>query len=371
MQHKLNDFVSYGRQFIDDDDIEEVINVLKSDLLTCGPYVEKFEGRLCNVTGAKEAIACNNGTAALHLAMMALGVGEGDKIIVPTITFLASANAARYCGAEVVFADVDPHTGLLTLETLKEAYERAGGNVRAIVAVHLCGQLVDMKAVSEFCKPKDIKIVEDACHAIGGKGVGDCQYSDMATFSFHPVKTITMGEGGAITTNNPEMAETMRVVRNHGMVRGTHWHYSMDDLGYNYRACDIQCALGYSQLNKLDRFIERRLEIAKAYDEFFKEISWATPVVNISDDIGYHLYPILIDFEAIQMTREELMDDLKLKGIGTQVHYIPVHTQLYYGGNIDDFSGAKYYYERVMSLPIFYGLTDERLKEIMQVIRDY
>lgn len=367
----MAEFVSYGRQYIDEDDIAEVITALKSDFLTCGPYVEKFEKSLRDVTGAKYAVVCNNGTAALHLAMLALGVGAGDSVIVPTVTFLASANAARYCGADVVFADVDPRTGLLTPETLQEAYARAKSPVKAVVAVHLCGQLVDMPAIKKFCDSKNIKIIEDACHAIGGKDVGACLYGDMATFSFHPVKTITMGEGGAITTNNPQYAEIMSRLRTHGMVRGSHWHYAMPDLGYNYRACDIQCALGVSQLRKLGKFITRRREIAKIYDAFFKDIDWATPVVIPSDDVGYHLYPILIDFEIIDKTREAFMDELKAQGIGTQVHYIPVHSQAYYGGSLDDLPGAAAFYGQVLSLPIFYGLTDERIKGILEVLRAY
>lgn len=367
----MADFVSYGRQHIDEDDIAEVIAALKSDFLTCGPYVEKFEKSLCDVTGAKYAVVCNNGTAALHLAMLALGVEDGDSVIVPTITFLASANAARYCGADVVFADVDARTGLLTLETLQDAYARAKTPVKAIVAVHLCGQLVDMPKIKAFCDSKNIKIIEDACHAIGGKDVGACRYSDMATFSFHPVKTITMGEGGAITTNNNEYALKMARLRTHGMVRGMHWKYEMPELGYNYRACDIQCALGVSQLKKLDKFIKRRLEIAKIYDEFFKTIEWARPVVVPSDDVGYHLYPILINFEKIGKTREVFMDELKAKGIGTQVHYIPVHSQAYYGGNLDDLPNAATFYSKVLSLPIFYGLTNEQLEHILEVLRDY
>lgn len=366
-----DNFIPYGKQHIDDDDVGEVIKALSNDFITSGPYVEKFENSLSEVTGAKHTTVCANGTAALHLALMALDIKAGDKVIVPTVTFLATANAVRYCGAEVVFSDVDSQTGLLTLEALKAAYDKAGGNVKAVISVHLAGQLVDMPAIKAFCDDRDIFVIEDACHALGGKGVGACEHSDMATFSFHPVKTVAMGEGGAITTNNSQYHEKMQTLRSHGMIKKDHWKYDMQELGYNYRACDIQCALGYSQIKKLDKFIARRLEIASKYDEFFKDISWAKPAVNPSADIGYHLYPILIDFKAIGMSREELMDDLKSKGIGTQVHYIPVHTQPYYGGHIDDFAGAKHYYERVLSLPIYYALTDGQLECIFEVLNAY
>jgi len=367
----VQDFIPYGRQYIDDDDIAEVSKVLRSDFLTCGPYIEKFENALCDITGADHAVACNSGTAALHLAMLALGVTEGDKVIVPTVTFLASANAARYCGAKIVFADVDAKSGLLTPDTLHEAYECAGGEVKALVVVHLCGQLADMKAIKALCDEKNIRVIEDACHALGGKGVGKCEYSDMAAFSFHPVKTIAMGEGGAVTTNNPAYAEKMKMLRTHGVERGDHWKYTMNDLGYNYRVPDLSCALGLSQLKKLDMFVERRRRIAKAYDAFFKGIDWAEPVLAFSEDEAYHLYPILIDFEKIGKTREEFMDELRAKNIGTQVHYIPVHAQPYYGGRLEDFPNAAEYYKKVLSLPLYYGLSDEQQNYVMKVLSDY
>lgn len=367
----MQDFIPYGRQYIDDDDIEEVAKVLRSDFLTCGPYIEKFEKSLCDVTGAAHAVACNSGTAALHLAMLALDIKEGDKVIVPTVTFLASANAARYCGAAIVFADVDVRSGLLTLETLREAYDRAGGEVKAVVVVHLSGQLADMKSIKAFCDEKNIKIIEDACHALGGKGVGACKYSDMAAFSFHPVKTIAMGEGGAVTTQNAAYGEKMRVLRSHGIERGDHWKYSMNELGYNYRVPDLACALGLSQLKKLDQFVARRNELAKTYNAFFKGIDWAEPVLELSDDEAYHLYPVLINFDKIGKSREEFMDELRAKNIGTQVHYIPVHTQPYYGGRLEDLPRAAEFYSKVLSLPLYYSLTEEQQNYVMKVLSDY
>ena len=364
-------FIPYGKQHIDDEDVQEVVKALKNDYITCGPYITKFEDSLKESTGAEFATVCANGTAALHLALLALGIGENDTVIVPTITFLASANAARYCGAKVVFADVDPKTGLITDETLKDAIQRANNKVSAVICVHLAGQLVDMKAIQNVCEPLNIKIIEDACHALGGDGVGACRNSDMATFSFHPVKTIAMGEGGAITTNNQVYHEKMQILRSHGMTKQDHWKYDMKELGYNYRACDIQCALGCSQLKKLNDFKQKRLEIAKRYDDFFENIDWATPTVSYSESLSYHLYPILVDWDKIGKTREEFMDGLKEKSIGTQVHYIPVHTQPYYEGKLDDLPSAKAFYEGVISLPIYYDLSEEEQNKVMEALRAY
>ena len=363
--------IPYGKQHIDNEDIQEVLTALQGDFITCGPYVDKFELSLLNETGADFATVCANGTAALHLALMALGIGDGDTVIVPTITFLATANAVRYCGANVVFADVDPQTGLITDKALEQAIQRAENKVKAVICVHLAGQLVDIKAIYSACNSRNIKIVEDACHAIGAAGVGACQYSDMVTFSFHPVKTIAMGEGGAITTNNELYHDKMQMLRSHGMVKKDHWKYDMEELGYNYRASDLQCALGYSQLKKIGKFRQKRLEIAKLYDEFFKDIDWATPVVSYDDSLSYHLYPILVEWDKIGKSREEFMDELKEKGIGTQVHYIPVHTQPYYGGDFTDFPGAKRFYEHVISLPMYYDLSKEDQKKVMEALSAY
>lgn len=367
----MTNFIPYGKQYIDNDDIQEVTNALKSDFLTSGPYVEKFENKLSEVTSAKFSIACSSGTTALHLSLLALGIGAGDAVIVPTVTFLASANAARYCGAEVVFSDVDCNTGLITYDSLIEAYKKSNGNIKAVIVVHLCGQLADMVKIKEFCDKKNIKIVEDSCHAIGGEGVGNCSYSDMSIFSFHPVKTIAMGEGGAITTNSPVYAKAMKSLRCHSIARGEHWKYSMPTLGYNYRASDIHCALGYSQLNKLDDFVARRREIAITYQEFFSKISWAKPVISEIKEEAYHLYPILINWEKLKTKREDFMNYLSSKGIGTQVHYIPVHSQPYYGGVMSDLPNAQSFYEKVLSLPIFYSLSDKELEYILGVLNDY
>ena len=280
-------FLPYGRQVIDDDDIAAVVAVLKGDFLTTGPTVEKFEAAFAERVGARFAVACSSGTAALHLATLAAGLGEGDSAIVPTVTFLATANAVRFVGADVVFADVDKATGLLRPEDLEMAIAASSGNAKAVLPVHLGGQSADMAAIAKIAKRHGMIVIEDACHALGTTlddgVVGDCQHSAMAAFSFHPVKTIAMGEGGAVTTNDPVLYEKLTRLRNHGMTRDPQrfsnddlafgddgspnpWYYEMPEVGFNYRASDIHCALGLSQLRKLDAFVSARRSLADTYD---------------------------------------------------------------------------------------------------------
>lgn len=371
----------YGRQNIDEDDIAAVADVLRGDFLTTGPMVEAFEKALCDVTGAKYAVVCGNGTQALHLAAMALGLGEGDAIIVPSVTFLATANAARYCNAEVVFADVNPDTGLMEVSHFEEALTRAGDyNVKAVFPVHLKGLCVDSAEI-KTAAGDDIKVVIDSCHAIGttygDDKVGSCAHEDMATFSFHPVKTIAMGEGGAITTNSPDWAEAMARFRTHGMKKTPDvgpWAYDMQQLGYNYRASDIHCALGLSQLKKLDKFIEERRRLADKYSDLLAPLS---PVIETPKKLNYcnpawHLYAVQIDFDALGMDRAALMNRLSEKGVGTQVHYIPVHQQPYYTNRYGkaDLPGADHYYERTLSLPLFYGMTDENVEYVVATLKE-
>ncbi len=381
-------FLPYGRHGIDEDDIAAVAQVLRGDFLTTGPAVDGFEEKLAGITGVKFAVSCSSGTAALHLATLAMGLGPGDLAVVPSITFLATANAVRYVGADVVFCDVDPDTGLMRPQDLEHAIAEHGGAIKAVLPVHLAGQSPDMKGIAAIARRHGITIIEDACHALGatygatgGDGpVGGCRDSDMAMFSFHPVKTIAMGEGGAVTTNDPVLAARLGDLRSHGMTRDAArftnsdmafdetgepnpWYYEMPEIGFNYRASDIHCALGLSQLGKLDRFVARRRRLAARYDELL------TPLAPRIKPLGrmpgcrpaWHLYVALIDFAAAGIDRGALMRRLKDQGIGTQVHYIPVHTQPYYRdlyGKID-LPGAEKYYARCLSLPLFPGMADD------------
>ena len=374
--------IPYGRQYIDEDDIAAVVETLKSDYLTTGPKVEEFEKAFAEFCGAKYAVSCANGTAALHLAAIALGLGEGDAVIVPSLTFLATANAVRFTGAEAIFSDVDPDTGLMTVQNFKDALERAGdATVKAVFPVHLSGECVDLKAIKEIAQTKGIKIVADSCHAVGGtlygEPIGAGVYEDMACYSFHPVKTMTMCEGGAITTNNKEYADTMRRARAHGMEPCSMEpeiprYYKMEEPGYNYRLTDMQCALGLSQLKKLPDFVKRRAELSKLYDAKLADMA---PILNLPIYQDYsegarHLYAVRIDFEAAGITRADLMKALVEKGVGTQVHYYPVHSQPYYKERYGlSLPGTDYYYKHTLSLPLYYGMSDADVDTVVNALK--
>lgn len=373
-------FLPYGRQTIEDDDLAAVADALRGDFLTTGPTVEAFENAFARKVAARHAIVCSNGTAALHLCMLAIEAGPGDVAIVPSITFLATANCARFVGADVVFADVDPTSGLMTEATLREAIARAGGRrIAAILPVHLRGDVVDLPAIRRVADEVGAKVIEDACHAVGstadfGSGshtIGDGAFGDMACFSFHPVKTIATAEGGMITTNDDRLAERARRLRGHGMSRpddADPWVYEMAEVGFNYRLPDVLCALGLSQLGKLDRFVQRRRELADLYAELLAPLSnvlkiaerpsWSAP--------GLHLLTVLIDFAALGLTRREVVERLKRDGIGSQVHYIPVHTQPYYRALNPDLTlpGAEQWYEQALSLPLYPGLSDANVRHV-------
>ena len=373
----------YSRQCIDEDDIAAVNAVLRGDWLTTGPTVDAFERAFAERVGADYAVSCSNGTAALHLAAMALDLAPGDSVVVPAMTFLATANAARYVGAEVIFADVDPETGLMTEESFAAAVARGGASdadVRATFPVHLNGQCVDMSALSGLARDRDIAVVEDACHAIGGtidpggRPVGDCHFGAMAAFSLHPVKTIAMGEGGVVTTNDEDTYRRIKRDRNHGMVRDPElfearewafdgegraypWYYEMPEPGFNYRASDIHCALGLSQLSKLDRFVAARNALVARYDG---ALAGLAPVVRPIPRVpwccaAWHLYAVQIDFAALGRGRAAVMGDLAAAGVETQVHYLPLHLQPYYARRYGPQSlpGAEHYYARALSLPLF------------------
>ncbi|WP_293676039.1 UDP-4-amino-4,6-dideoxy-N-acetyl-beta-L-altrosamine transaminase [uncultured Phenylobacterium sp.] len=376
----------YGRQTIEDDDIAAVVEALKADFLTTGPRVEAFERAFAETVGARHAVACSNGTAALHLAMLALDVQPGEVVIAPSITFLATANCARYVGADVVFADVDPDSGLMTPQTLADAIERVGERrLRAVLPVHLRGDARDLPALAALARGAGAVLVEDAPHALGTTAkfgnvtqtIGDVRHSAMATFSFHPVKTIATGEGGMVTTNDDRLEGRLRSLRSHGMVRppdADPWWYEMPEPGFNYRLPDILCALGQSQLAKLPRFAARRRTLASAYEAALAPLA---PVVRIAarpawSDPVLHLMCVLIDFPAVGRTRRQVVDDLRARGVGTQVHYIPVHRQPYYRGLYGDLSlpGAEAWYARCLSLPLYPGMADGDVEEVADALRD-
>mgnify|MGYP003109564226 CR=1 FL=1 len=383
--------IPYGRHKIEKDDIDAVVAVLKSEMLTCGEAVRAFEDTLSQTVSSRYTVSCSSGTAALHLCMMALGIGSGDSVIVPGITFLASANAAQYVGADVVFADVDPATGLMTPETLEKAIlENKEKNIKAIINVHMAGQCEDLESMHAIAKKQGIFLIEDAAHAIGSnyiskKGdmypIGSNAFSDLTTFSFHPVKNIAMGEGGAVTTNSLDLKNKLSLFRNHAMERDKEkiasenknkpWYYEMQHLGYNFRASDIHCALGISQLKKLASFKKSREESVSFYDQAFSKLEYLTPICKLpSCDPVWHLYVILIDFKHIEIPREIFMQLLSSRGIRTQVHYIPVYKQPYYkdlyGSN--ELPGCESYYKRCLSIPLFVGLSKAMQEKVIQEV---
>jgi UDP-4-amino-4,6-dideoxy-N-acetyl-beta-L-altrosamine transaminase len=376
----------YGRQTIEDDDVAAVAAALADDFLTTGPKVEAFEAAFADYVGARHAVACANGTAGLHLAMLALGVGQGEVCVVPSITFLATANCARYVGAEVVFADVDPASGLMTPQTLEEAIGRRGRlPVGAVLPVHLRGDICELPALRKIAENAGAALVEDACHALGSRTAlnhpqamtGDGRWSDAAVFSFHPVKTLTTGEGGMITTPDILLAQRLRSLRSHGMVRretADPWWYEMPELGFNYRLPDILCALGLSQLAKLDRLVARRRALTRAYEAALAPLA---PLVRLAarpvwSDPALHLMAVLIDFDAAGRSRREVVEALKAKGIGSQVHYVPVHHQPYYIARYGEthLPGADAWYARCLSLPLYPTMADGDVERVADALAE-
>jgi len=376
-------FLPYGRQHVDDDDIARVTAVLRGDWLTTGPAVAAFEAAFADHTGARAAVACSSGTAGLHLAALALGLGPGNGVIVPAQTFVATANGPCYTGADVVLADVDPDTGLLRPADLEAAIARAGSRaLRAVFVVHLNGQCADMPAIAALARRHRLAIVEDACHALGGEvagaRVGACAHSDMAVFSTHPVKTVTTGEGGVVTTNDGELARRLRLFRSHGIEReadafvdraaafdargeANPWYYEMVALGFNYRATDIHCALGLGQLAKLERFVAARRALVERYAARLARLAPLVRSLPLVADCrpAWHLCVALIDFATAGIDRAAVMRRLRADGIGTQVHYIPVHHHPFWcdRAGTTRLPGADAYYERALSLPLFVDMT--------------
>ena len=381
-----DDVLPYGRQTIEDDDIAAVAQALRADFLTTGPMVERFETAFADAVGARHAVACANGTAALHLAMLALDVQPGEAVIAPSITFLATANCARYVGAEVVFADVDADSGLMTAETLAEALGRLDGRrLRAVLPVHLRGDTAELPALAALAAGAGAVLVEDAPHALGStmqfgnvaERAGDARHSAMATFSFHPVKTIATGEGGMVTTNDAALAQRLRTLRSHGMVRpagAEPWWYEMPEPGFNYRLPDVLCALGLSQLGKLPRFAARRRTLAEAYGTALAPLA---PAVRVAarpawSDPVLHLMCVLIDFEGLGRTRSDLVEDLRTRGVGSQVHYIPVHRQPYYRERYGELHlpGAEAWYARCLSLPLYPAMADADVGRVVAALKE-
>jgi UDP-4-amino-4,6-dideoxy-N-acetyl-beta-L-altrosamine transaminase len=391
-------FLPYGRQAVDDDDVAAVVETLRGDWLTQGPEVDAFEHALSSIVDARHVISCSSGTAALHLAIAAADIEPGDSVIVPANTFLATANMVRMVGAEVIFADVDAATGLMTVDHARAAIEGADGeNITAILPVHFAGQCDNPRAMSELAELHGLTIIEDACHALGTTyqdggaehRVGECAHSAMATFSFHPVKTIAMGEGGAVATNDESLATRMREFRNHGMVRDPQrfvdtalaldsdgapqrWYYEMHEPGFNYRASSLHCALGQSQLAKLDRFVARRRELAGLYDQllvpYAPEIRPPERAANCAP--AWHLYAARFDFAALGLSRNALMRALFDAGIGTQVHYIPVSQQPYYRARYGaaHLPGTEAHYASCLTLPLFPTMQDGDVERVVAAI---
>ncbi len=369
--------IPYGRQSIDEDDISAVIDVLKSEYLTTGPSIAEFERTVADYVGAKYAVAVSNGTAALHLACLAAGFKEGDEVITTPITFVASANCVLYCGATPVFADINPATYNIDP---KDVRRKVTDRTKAIIAVHFTGQPCEMKELYEIAKEHNLLIIEDAAHALGadyeGKKIGSI--SDMTTFSFHPVKHVTTGEGGMITTNSKELYDRLLLYRSHGITRdpscmiSNHgpWYYQQIELGFNYRMTDFQAALGISQMKKLDTFIRRRKEIVNRYnDAFCKCKNIVIPKQALDCNNSWHLYVI----QVLNKDRKAIFEALRARGIGVNVHYIPVHTQPYYrnhGYAKVSCPNAEAVYEHFISLPLYYGLTEEEQEYVIEQVLD-
>ncbi len=375
---------SYGRQSISRGDIREVVKVLRSPWLTQGPKVAEFERALCAYTGAKYALAAANGTAALHLAMLALDVPAGARVLTSPITFVASANCARYVGLDVDFADIEEDTACVDPSSISQ---RIDSRTRVIIPVHFTGRPCNMAEISRIARKAGAFIVEDAAHAIGseykGNRIGSCTYSDMTAFSFHPVKTITTAEGGAVTTNDGRLYERLVTLRNHGITRDSSkllaenegpWYYEMQTLGYNYRLTDMQAALGTSQLGRLDKVVARRRHIVKLYRSELSSLPGCS-MLSADDDAhsAYHLFPILVDFSRLTISKARMFELLEEKGLRLQVHYIPVHLQPYYrklGFGPGMFPHAEAYYAKTISLPLFPSLSDREIRKIAGIVRE-
>lgn len=382
--------IPYGRQEITDEDVECVVQTLRSDFLTQGPQVPVFERTVAKYCGARHAVAVNSATSALHIACLALGLGPGDWLWTTPITFVATANCGRYCGADVDFVDIDPFTFNISVEALRAKLvmaDRDGRLPKILIPVHMAGQSCDMRAIKELAREYGFHIIEDASHAIGGRyldePVGSCRYSDITVFSFHPVKIITTAEGGMALTNDGALASRMALLRSHGITRDVSemtqapdgpWYYQQIDLGFNYRMTELQAALGVSQMRRLDRYVARRHELARRYDQLLAELPVQTPYRADYSYSAFHLYIIRVG-GAGETRRAKVFDALRYEGVGVNVHYIPVHTQPYYeklgqrvGYDSASFPHATLYYEQAISLPLYAALSDQLQDEVVSAL---
>lgn len=378
-------FIPYGRQNISEADINTVVNVLKSDYLTQGPAVPKFENIVAEYCSAKYAIAVNSATSALHVACLALGVGPGDRVWTSPISFVASANCARYCGADVDFVDIDPLTYNMSVDALaaKLADAEINGSLpKVVIPVHLCGQPCDMEGIHALSKKYGFYIIEDASHAIGGRykeePIGNCRYSSITVFSFHPVKIITTGEGGMALTNDPNLMVRLARLRSHGITREPDemtvdpdgpWYYQQLELGYNYRMTDIQAALGISQMQRLDEFVVARHKVADVYEKLMASLPVTRPWQHSDGYSAFHLYVVRLQLDAIDSSHKQVFERMRAAGIGVNLHYIPIYRQPYYakdGYDPNDFPEAERYYKEAISLPMYPGLTEAQQKEVVK-----
>ncbi|AFY35686.1 UDP-4-amino-4,6-dideoxy-N-acetyl-beta-L-altrosamine transaminase [Calothrix sp. PCC 7507] len=385
----MNDYIPYGRQDISQEDIDAVIAVLHSDWITQGPAIERFEQAVANYCEAKYAVAVSSATAALHIACLAASLGKEDIFWTSPNTFVASANCGLYCGAKVDFVDIDPNTYNLSIDELESKLVKAkkqGYSPKILIPVNFSGQSCEMEKIAALSKQYGFKIIEDASHAIGGryqgKPIGSCQFSDMTVFSFHPVKIITTGEGGMVLTNQKELHEKLIRLRNHGITRNPNlmqknshgsWCYQQLELGFNYRMTDIQAALGASQMQRLNEFVEHRWFLANRYNQLLQDLPLILPWQHPDSESSWHLYVIRLKLDKINKTHRQIFEELRDAGIGVNLHYIPVHTQPYYqqlNFKWGDFPQVEKYYQEAISLPLYYSLTQENQERVVKTLQE-
>ena len=378
--------IYYGHQHITNEDIEAVREVLTSDFLTQGPAIERFERSVAGYCGAAYAVAVTNATAALHIACQAAGLGKGDVLWTSPITFVASANCARYCGADVDFVDIDDATYNMSVDALEEKLRTAEKLPKIVVPVHLAGQSCAMQRIWELSRAYGFTVIEDASHAVGGTyqedKVGSCAYSDMTVFSFHPVKIVTTGEGGMVLTNRQELCDELQLYRSHGITRSPQrmtrpadgpWYYEQIALGHNYRMTDMQAALGTSQMEKLDAFVARRRQLVARYNEKLKGLPLRTPYCAPEADPSWHIYIARLDLDRVKKSKQEIFEEMHRRGIMLNLHYIPVHLQPYYralGFTDGDFPVSEQYYREALTLPLYYDLTDAQQDTVIAALRE-